>query len=203
MFLTFITFYYTGPLDLISPLFTSSICSYRIESYWTYEVCHGNHIKQYHEERDGKITKLQEYYLGKWTSKKTELLREQLAASEKNGEKLRYKKIDGLNLPYFEVEMSDGTMCDLSNQPRTTKVLYVCFAYGKNEVYSLKEVSTCQYEVIILTSSLCEHPNFKSKDTAENPIQCLPIGRAPAQPKSSWSHGADSSYLQKIEVSNC
>lgn len=31
---------YTGPsaLELLSPLFTQSICSFKLESYWTYEV---------------------------------------------------------------------------------------------------------------------------------------------------------------------
>lgn len=44
---------YNGPtpLELLQPLFTT--CSYRVESYWTYEICHGNYIKQYHEEREG------------------------------------------------------------------------------------------------------------------------------------------------------
>lgn len=46
-----------GPLELIEPLFVSPVCSYRVESYWTYEVCHGSHIRQYHEEREGKPSK--------------------------------------------------------------------------------------------------------------------------------------------------
>lgn len=41
----------------------------QLESYWTYELCHGRYIRQYHEERDGKKHKLQEYYLGKWDKK--------------------------------------------------------------------------------------------------------------------------------------
>lgn len=49
----------TSALDYLEPLFTGDVCSYRIESYWTYEICHGNYIKQYHEERDGKNTKMQ------------------------------------------------------------------------------------------------------------------------------------------------
>lgn len=49
----------TSALDYLEPLFTGDVCSYRIESYWTYEICHGNYIKQYHEERDGKSSKMQ------------------------------------------------------------------------------------------------------------------------------------------------
>lgn len=65
-------------------------------------------------------------------------------------------------------------MCDLNNEPRTTKVVYVCYIHGKNEIYSLKESSTCNYEVIILTPTLCAHPTFKPQETGEQKIQCMP-----------------------------
>lgn len=42
------------------------IYKFQLETYWTYEVCHGKHVKQYHEERDGKKIKKQEYFLGRW-----------------------------------------------------------------------------------------------------------------------------------------
>lgn len=193
-----------GPLDLISTLFSSSSCSYRIESYWTYEVCHGNYIKQFHEEREGKTSKRQEYFLGKWDKQKTEKLREGLANAEKDGEKLKFKKIDGLSLPYLEFEMTDGTLCDLiNNQPRITKVLYVCYAPGKNEIYSLKEVSTCNYEVIILTPTLCTHPSFKPTITAENNINCVPLDDSPNMPKSLMTMELESlkAQYQKLSVS--
>jgi len=41
-----------------------------LETFWTYELCHGRYIRQYHEERDGKKIKLQEYYLGRWDKDK-------------------------------------------------------------------------------------------------------------------------------------
>lgn len=44
----------------------------QLESFWTYELCHGRYIRQYHEERDGKKVKLQEYYLGKSDKEKFE-----------------------------------------------------------------------------------------------------------------------------------
>lgn len=173
-----------GPLDLVSTLFSSSTCSYRVESYWTYEVCHGTYIKQYHEDREGKTIKLHEYILGKWDKPKTAELRESLSEAEKRGEKLKTIKIEGVNLPYFELDMTDGTFCELSGEHRTTKVLYVCYPDGKNEVFSIKETSTCNYEVVILTPTLCIHPNFNPKGAVDNTINCTPVEGAPKKPKS-------------------
>lgn len=78
-----------------------------MESYWTYEVCHGKYIRQYHEEREGKKVKLQEYLLGKWDEKYLDRILEKTKAER---EDLRddviipTKKIDNVNLPYFEVK---------------------------------------------------------------------------------------------------
>lgn len=168
-------------------------------------MCHGNYIKQFHEEREGKTSKRQEYFLGKWDKQKTDQLRETLANAESDGEKLKYKKIDGLSLPYLEFEMTDGTLCDLiNNEPRVTKVLYVCYAPGKNEIYSLKEVSTCNYEVVILTPTLCAHPSFKPTVTAENNINCVPLDEStPDMPKSLMTMELESlkAQYQKLSVS--
>lgn len=173
-----------APLDLVSTLFSSSTCSYRIESYWTYEVCHGSYVKQFHEEREGKSIKVQEYYLGKWTKEKTEELSQKLADAEKRGEKYKTIRIDGVNLPYLEIEMTDGTYCDLNGEHRITNVQYVCYPHGKNEVYSLKETSTCNYEVVILTPTLCVHPSFNPKEANDNAISCIPFDDAPPKPRS-------------------
>ena len=35
-----------SPLNILNQLFQKGSCSYRIESYWTYEVCHGKYIRQ-------------------------------------------------------------------------------------------------------------------------------------------------------------
>uniref|UniRef100_A0A9L0K8E9 Endoplasmic reticulum lectin n=1 Tax=Equus asinus TaxID=9793 RepID=A0A9L0K8E9_EQUAS len=59
-----------NPRELLEPLFKQSSCSYRIESYWTYEVCHGKHIRQYHEEKEsGQKVNIHEYYLGNMLAK--------------------------------------------------------------------------------------------------------------------------------------
>ena len=38
-----------------------------------------------------------------------------------HGKPLR-KKIESLNMPYYEIIMKDGTLCDLNGQSRTTRV---------------------------------------------------------------------------------
>lgn len=192
--------FYDGPapFDLVAALFSASTCSYRMESYWTYEVCHGNYIKQFHEEREGKKIKVQEYFLGKWDEQKTNDLRAKLEEAERDGDKLKYTKIDGVNMPFLELEMTDGTHCDLNNEHRTTKVQYVCYPHGKNEVYSLKETSTCNYEVTILTPALCSHPNFKPQAQSDNAINCVPVTGSPNKPRSLLMMEVDS--MKKLLV---
>ncbi|CAB3255731.1 unnamed protein product [Arctia plantaginis] len=176
-----------SPISLLKPLFTQKICSYRLESYWSYEVCHGRYIRQYHEEREGKQVKTQEYYLGHWSAEKHAKLE-----STEFKEPYKMTKVEGVKLPSVEMVLDEGTVCDLSGKPRLTRVYYVCYTHGKHEVYSFKETSTCEYEIIILSPLLCEHPHFKPKDVSENIIDCLPVDDAPKKPRSLLKMEVDS-----------
>uniref|UniRef100_A0A1B6G9A4 Endoplasmic reticulum lectin 1 n=1 Tax=Cuerna arida TaxID=1464854 RepID=A0A1B6G9A4_9HEMI len=187
---------YEGPnaLDILQPLFSQSSCTYRLESYWTYEVCHGRYVRQYHEDREVSKTKTQEYFLGRWDKNAQEILSKELDSG------LHYpppvKKLEGLSLPYLQLNLTDGTMCDLNGKPRRTNVLYVCYAMGKHEIYSFKETSTCEYELVVLSSLLCQHPKYKPQDTGEHPISCLPLDGAPKKPKSLRKIEAESLRLR-------
>lgn len=76
-----------NPRELLEPLFKQSSCSYRIESYWTYEVCHGKHIRQYHEEKEtGQKVNIHEYYLGNMLAKSLLYEKEQAKEKEKSNE---------------------------------------------------------------------------------------------------------------------
>lgn len=35
--------------ELLRPLFTHTSCFIKAEHYWTYELCHNQHVRQYHE----------------------------------------------------------------------------------------------------------------------------------------------------------
>ncbi|EDW45876.1 endoplasmic reticulum lectin 1 [Drosophila sechellia] len=175
-----------SPISLLQPIFSALTCTYRIEAYWSYEICHGHHVRQYHEEREGKNVKFQEYYLGKWTDDKMKILTKDWSADIKAGVKPKYKslKIDNTRYPYFEMEYSDGTMCDIINAPRTTMVRYVCYPHGKDDIYSFKETSSCNYEAIILSSTLCAIRGLHAEETKELSIQCFNSESEPHSPLS-------------------
>ncbi|KAJ8669372.1 hypothetical protein QAD02_000631 [Eretmocerus hayati] len=194
-----------SPIDFLSLLFKQNTCSYRLESYWAYELCHGTYIRQYHEERDGKKSRVQEFYLGKFDAlQKMELSKKYhlLAENPNRKAEIPMKKIDGVNMPYVEMEMTDGTMCDLNDKPRTTKIIYVCYQHGKQEIHSIKETATCEYEAVVLTPLLCNHPDYKPQDTGENKINCRPLDDAPKKPRSLTSLEAESFKLRQQKVSD-
>ncbi|XP_013149234.1 PREDICTED: endoplasmic reticulum lectin 1 isoform X2 [Papilio polytes] len=171
-----------SPISLLNPLFTQKVCSFRLDSYWSYEICHGRYIKQYHEERDGKEVRTQEFYLGIWSLENQMKLVADLKLAKENKVPLKTTKVERMDLPCVELVMDGGTLCDLNDKPRITRVLYVCYSHGKHEVYSFKETATCEYEIIILSPLLCEHPQFKPKDVSENEINCYPLMGAPKKP---------------------
>lgn len=175
----------SSPLAVLSTLFSSTTCNYRIEAYWTYEICHGHHVKQFHEDRDGKVVKLQEYYLGRWSDEKNEKLNKDLDELRNSKDyELKTVKIENVNFPYLEIHMTDGTYCELNNAPRTISVKYVCFANKNSDVYTIKETSTCNYEMIVLTSKLCTLPAFTTEKSEETQIHCSPVEDAASVPYS-------------------
>ncbi|XP_065052144.1 endoplasmic reticulum lectin 1-like isoform X2 [Rhopilema esculentum] len=177
--------------DLLSGILTlkGTKCSYRLEPYWTYEVCHGLHVRQFHEEKvpGQEKPKVQEYFLGKViTEDPGEAATDDKKANEKQeteSVKIPKKEIDGRLTPYFNFTMDNGTPCDIKhNKPRRVDILYICHATANNEVFSVKETTTCEYEVIILTPELCHNPAYLMKDNPVNGIHCLPLEGAPSRP---------------------
>lgn len=173
-----------SPGELLDPLFKRSSCSYRIESYWTYEVCHGKYVRQYHEEKEtGQKVSVQEYFLGQKgpSTDKTEEVESK--TSEQETEVLT-KNIEGQLTPYYSIEMGNGTPCTLKqNQPRSTSVLYVCHPEAKHEILSVAEVTTCEYEVVVLTPLLCDHPKYRFKTSPVNAIFCQALAGSPLRPQ--------------------
>ncbi|RXM29309.1 Endoplasmic reticulum lectin 1 [Acipenser ruthenus] len=163
-----------------------------IESYWTYEVCHGKHVRQYHEEKEtGQKINIQEYYLGIMVKKSepatAETEPEKTEESEKGVSKTEIptKNVEGQMTPYYPLEMGNGTPCTLKqHHPRTSTVMYVCHPDAKHEIHSIAEITTCEYEVVVLTALLCSHPKYRFKSSPVNDIFCQSLQGSPLRPQS-------------------
>lgn len=53
---------------------------------------------------------------------------------------------------------------------------------GNHDIHSVKEVSSCVYEIIILTPLLCAHPRYRPKKVTATPITCYANGKSPKVP---------------------
>ncbi|XP_064602693.1 endoplasmic reticulum lectin 1-like [Liolophura sinensis] len=174
----------TSVEELMENLYAMKSCSYRIEPYWTYELCHGKHIRQYNEQKEpGKKSSVQEFFLGYYKPVKPDPESEDSLAKTAKKKNVDTRKVEDLELPYYKVTMEDGTMCDVTGQPRKSSILYVCQPHGRGEIYQFKEVSSCEYEVMVLTSTLCKHPDYRPKEPDVNKIHCHALDGSPEKPK--------------------
>lgn len=69
--------------------------------------------------------------------------------------------VEGLEFPFFQLNFTGGTPCDLTGTPRRAFLKYVCHEEGRGDIYEIKELATCEYQVIVLTSTLCSHPSYR------------------------------------------
>ena len=68
-------------------------------------------------------------------------------------------------------------------------------------MYSFKESSTCEYDVIILSPTLCNHPDYRPEESTENVIQCVPIGEStPVKPKALTDLEEESQRLKSEKM---
>lgn len=179
-----------SPIQILEPLLKSNYCSYKFELFWVYELCHGKFLRQYHEENSKyKATITQEYYLGKLEANQIEAHAEeyekQMLELDRKGLSRPTILINGNHKPYVQFNMTGGTKCDLTKQSRVARIIYVCNEEPKHELYSIKEISTCEYEAIVLSPLLCQHKDFKIEASTLHEIKCFSLDGAPVRPMKS------------------
>ncbi|KAH8870160.1 Endoplasmic reticulum lectin 1 [Schistosoma japonicum] len=189
------------PVDektILQPLFSEHPCVVRSEAYWSYELCHNQYIKQFHEERkSGKSSPVQEYYLGHYyPSSKTERDR-----STKDNQP-KSVTLGEHSYPYYEVNYVDGTLCDLNQQHRTTTVMYICHESTIGQIVDVSEVRTCHYQVVFATKFLCSIPLYEQKRAHTNPISCHSKNSSPSKPSALIAMEAERKKLQSNSFSN-
>ncbi|KAN0062519.1 Protein OS-9 [Thecaphora frezii] len=76
---------------------------------------------------------------------------------------------------YISQTWSDGTLCDINNQPRSIEVQFHCGnrkGLG-DQIVAIKETTICNYVIVIETSRLCTEPAFRGgNDDKVHPVTC-------------------------------
>ncbi|XP_034726236.1 protein OS-9 isoform X2 [Etheostoma cragini] len=153
---------YTGPdiPDLLSPMHNAQ-CLVKTKDWWTYEFCHGQHIRQYHLE-DTEI-KGDILFLGHYESE-----------FDWNNETAKASKQHRLKR-YHSQTYVNGSKCDLNGNPRETEVRFVCEEGSGDYIARVDEPQSCRYVLTVHTGRTCQHPFLRPPSTAKpQGIVCQP-----------------------------
>ncbi|XP_061543850.1 protein OS-9 isoform X4 [Phycodurus eques] len=153
---------YTGPdiPDLLSPM-REPPCLVLTKDWWTYEFCHGQHIRQYHLE-DSEI-KGDILFLGYFESE-FDWRNESAKASKQH----RLKR-------FHSQTYVNGSKCDINGNHREAEVRFVCEDGSGDYIARVDEPQSCRYVLTIHTSRTCQHPLLRPPSTAKpQGITCQP-----------------------------
>ncbi|XP_008443923.1 protein OS-9 homolog isoform X1 [Cucumis melo] len=140
-------------------------CFVRQEGWWTYEFCYQKTLRQFHLE-DEKV--VQEFILGVYDAEATAKLNENLSDIST----LKDPRSKDASQRYHAHHYTNGTMCDLTNQPRETEVRFVCSEPPRAMINSITELSTCKYALTVRCPTLCKHMLFEEERPVWYIINC-------------------------------
>ncbi|XP_077562518.1 uncharacterized protein LOC144178491 isoform X2 [Haemaphysalis longicornis] len=148
-------------LKLLEPLRTAP-CLTKTRNWWTYEICYGKSIKQFHVENghpEGAII-----FLGLYESDFDWNNETNLEQFNKTGQQKYHSQI-----------YSHGSKCDITGVPRRAEVRYYCDEDSTDYVESVEEPETCSYVFTVHTSRVCAFPPLKRiSPTKPYTISCSP-----------------------------
>lgn len=158
-----------SPDELLEEL--KDLCFGRDEGWWSYILCFKGDYRQFHADagvgnKKGQIT--QEFILGQYDEKAT-------AELHRNSEEVFLQKDPRSQTAaqrYHAHLHTNGTKCDLTNEPRETEVRYVCSDSGQLLIRSIKEAPSCKYTVVFHVPALCKHSLFQEEQPPWIPIHC-------------------------------
>ncbi|KAM7508276.1 hypothetical protein LguiA_018729 [Lonicera macranthoides] len=150
-------------------------CFLRQEGWWSYEFCYQQKLRQVHLEDDKVV---QEFVLGVYDAEATASYNQNLSDIST----LKDPRSKDASQRYLAHQYTNGTMCDLTNQPRETEVRFVC-SEPRAMISSITELSTCKYALTIQCPMLCKHPLFQEERPVWHIINCNVLPKDYTEPK--------------------
>ncbi|KAJ6863443.1 hypothetical protein NC652_040098 [Populus alba x Populus x berolinensis] len=173
-------------------------CFVRQEGWWSYELCYQNKIRQFHVE-DEKEKVVQEFILGVYDEEATAAFNQNLSDIST----LKDPRSKDASQRYHAHQYTNGTICDLTNEPRETEVRFVCSGPGAM-ISSIIELSTCKYALTVQSPMLCKHPLFQEERPVWHTINCnlLPKDYKEAKPDEVETEDEQIFMVSDVESSN-
>ncbi|KAI3635115.1 hypothetical protein MIR68_006681 [Amoeboaphelidium protococcarum] len=182
-------------VSAIEPLKKSCLIS--VDGWWTYEYCHLNYLRQYHQklvpqldtngqpiqqhqqQQQGGGVQLQrvlatpqivyDYYLGRYAP----INPERISNNNNNNNNMQLVRHPRTNARGVLFKISGGSMCDVIGKQRKVDVFFYCSTTGVRRFSSVKELSTCVYSLNIYVPELCQLAEFVPQDeNVVNQINC-------------------------------
>jgi len=163
--------------DLLKSM--SGSCLYFISGWWSYSFCYNAHVKQFHQLPPGENTPrfppvedpaTPSYVLGKFGEVRNRAAVEgggkgdrEAGLSPEEGEQGRTTEIQAKGTSssrYLSQKLSGGTTCDLTGNPRWVEIQFHCHPQSADRIGWIKEVSTCNYLMVVYTPRLCNDVAF-------------------------------------------
>lgn len=176
-------------------------------SYWTYAYCLGDKIIQYHEvltaqerESENKARRAEIpstiFVLGRFldaSAKKVALSNQATLSQTKkylDDVDRTFRLLDDKSSPFSHHSsqkvvlhtIMDGSICDMTLQPRSIEVIYKCDPEGSQfqpQIVEVHEIKTCQYKMFVHVPGLCLLEPFvfnKNVNDALIHVECQLIG---------------------------
>ncbi|KAK6944428.1 Protein OS9-like domain [Dillenia turbinata] len=134
------------------------------EGWWSYEFCYQKHLRQVHVEDEKMV---QEFFLGVYDAEATFAFNQNLS----DFSTLKDPRSKDASQRYHAHQYKNGTICDLTNEPRETEVRFVC-SENKAMITNIVELSTCRYALMVQCPTLCKHPLFQEERPVWHTIHC-------------------------------
>lgn len=176
--------------ELINGL--DGVCLHYVSGWWSYSFCYGHDVVQYHalpsSHKGGAPVRdpnSQEYVLGRLTDGKSSSKHghdgRAAPPAEQAGKHHHSPPNSELQVKgdqrYLVQKLEDGTICDLTNRPRTIEIQYHCSPGStQDRIGWIKEITTCSYLMLVNTPRLCNDVAFQPpRETRANVISCRTI----------------------------
>ncbi|KAM0815571.1 putative Glucosidase II beta subunit-like protein-domain-containing protein [Seiridium cardinale] len=179
-------------------------CLYYVSGWWSYSFCYGHDVVQFHAtpskggppQRDPNS---QEYVLGRVQDPSSTSGRRGRKNSKTNTPAPANNEAAKPTTPppntelqvkgdqrYLVQRMEDGTVCDLTNRPRTIEIQYHCSPGStQDRIGWIKEVTTCTYLMLVNTPRLCSDVAFQPPAPSRaNVVSCRTI--VPEAQQAEW-----------------